>query len=616
MNSLRLKTIAAVLSLFLLVGLTLYFLVSSALKGGFEVVELRDARLNISRIQDAVSAEIENLSLKMGDWSAWDDTYHYIQDRNKTYEKSNLNTSTLSNLKMNYIAFFNENRELVFGRKVDFENAHDEELPAEIVDAIAKDPSLLNFNAPDEKHDGMLMVGGQPALVSAQPIVTSEGKGPIRGMIFVARLVNDFMISKIKKVTHLELTAHLTTENSEELSRALKVLKTPQDYFVENEGADQLIGYTIFNNFSGTPIVALRMKTPREVAKVGSDTLKSLYWYLIGLFSVAGFAIAIFLNRLVKRIISDLAQVASTLVHAAEDVRKSSTAVATSSSEISNQSQTQTASVQRTASSTHQMASMISKTTDNIVASERIYSESRNLIEQSRISVEGVSRAIQSIQESQNEISKQIESDRAEFTRLVSVISKIGEKTQVIHDIVFQTKLLAFNASVEAARAGEAGKGFAVVAEEVGNLANMSGQAAAEIALHLNESIKEVEQIVQTSTTRNSELIVTGEKRLAAGMKAVDESVGLFKQLVGQSVQVSAVASEIANAAKEELSGVSEINRAVTEIEGSLRQNTLAAASSANYANLLKEQSVHLDQAVSQLYGVLEMTRTKTGTQN
>ena len=57
-----------------------------------------------------------------------------------------------------------------------------------------------------------------------------------------------------------------------------------------------------------------------------------------------------------------------------------------------------------------------------------------------------------------------------EIQEIVKVIAEIGNKTKVINDIVFQTKLLSFNASVEAARAGENGKGFAVVAEEVGKL--------------------------------------------------------------------------------------------------------------------------------------------------
>ena len=72
------------------------------------------------------------------------------------------------------------------------------------------------------------------------------------------------------------------------------------------------------------------------------------------------------------------------------------------------------------------------------------------------------------------------------------LISEIGNKTKVINDIVFQTKLLSFNASVEAARAGEHGKGFSVVAEEVGNLAHMSGNSAKEITQLLESSINRV----------------------------------------------------------------------------------------------------------------------------
>ncbi|MBO6149005.1 MAG: methyl-accepting chemotaxis protein [Lachnospiraceae bacterium] len=66
-------------------------------------------------------------------------------------------------------------------------------------------------------------------------------------------------------------------------------------------------------------------------------------------------------------------------------------------------------------------------------------------------------------------------------------VSKINELTENIKSIADQTNLLALNASIEAARAGESGKGFAVVAEEIGNLANQSGETVESISAIVGE---------------------------------------------------------------------------------------------------------------------------------
>lgn len=71
---------------------------------------------------------------------------------------------------------------------------------------------------------------------------------------------------------------------------------------------------------------------------------------------------------------------------------------------------------------------------------------------------------------------------------------KIAEITTIIDSITFQTNILALNASVEAARAGANGKGFAVVATEVRNLAQRSGNAAAEIRQIVQASVSSVER--------------------------------------------------------------------------------------------------------------------------
>lgn len=97
---------------------------------------------------------------------------------------------------------------------------------------------------------------------------------------------------------------------------------------------------------------------------------------------------------------------------------------------------------------------------------------------------------------------REIGASARHFADIVKVIEEIGSKTKVINDIVFQTKILSFNASVEAARAGEHGKGFTVVAEEVGKLAAMSGVAAHEIGELLSGSIQKVDAIVKDTQTK------------------------------------------------------------------------------------------------------------------
>jgi methyl-accepting chemotaxis protein len=65
--------------------------------------------------------------------------------------------------------------------------------------------------------------------------------------------------------------------------------------------------------------------------------------------------------------------------------------------------------------------------------------------------------------------------------RLGRSSTEIGDVVSAITTIAGQINLLALNATIEAARAGEAGRGFAVVANEVKDLANEAGRATEDI---------------------------------------------------------------------------------------------------------------------------------------
>ncbi|HJV62211.1 MAG TPA: methyl-accepting chemotaxis protein, partial [Albitalea sp.] len=128
---------------------------------------------------------------------------------------------------------------------------------------------------------------------------------------------------------------------------------------------------------------------------------------------------------------------------------------------------------------------------------------------------------------------------------------RIQDITQAIDGIAFQSNILALNAAVEAARAGVHGKGFAVVAGEVQALARRSGTAA-----------REIKDLIVSAQAR----IDTGVQQGEAAWQAMDHTAG---QMHGLREQVQA----ICRASDEQLAAVSQVNAAVSSLDGITQQN-------------------------------------------
>lgn len=138
--------------------------------------------------------------------------------------------------------------------------------------------------------------------------------------------------------------------------------------------------------------------------------------------------------------------------------------------------------------------------------------------------------------------------------------------------IVFQTKLLSFNASVEAARAGEHGKGFAVVAEEMGNLAKASGSAAKEIETILTSSVEKTKLQIERVTNELERVAEDTIKAIEVVSKKTVEISSSFAKLTDYSKNTEAKSQEISSATNEQRIGVSEISKSLQNLEASSHQ--------------------------------------------
>lgn len=345
--------------------------------------------------------------------------------------------------------------------------------------------------------------------------------------------------------------------------------------------------------------------------EAASNRSHLLSWLIPVLLAAGGF-ISILLSVILGHVIAkNLSQITELINKASLQVSSAAAQIATSSQDLSQTSTEQASSLEETAASLEEITSMISRSTENAQSTSETSMQSQKKAEEGRVAVDQMMTSMDEITESNNAILAQINESNRQMSDIVKVIQDIGDKTKVINEIVFQTKLLSFNASVEAARAGEHGKGFAVVAEEVGNLAQMSGNAAKEITDMLEGSITKVEEIVRDTQSKVESLVQNGKDKIDSGVTVSKKCAEILSEIVENVSKVSVLSQEISQASREQSLGVSEINKAMSQLDIVTQKNATTSEEAAKSAQELSTQANSLKSSVENLTSVIMGTVQK-----
>ncbi len=321
---------------------------------------------------------------------------------------------------------------------------------------------------------------------------------------------------------------------------------------------------------------------------------------------IAGFLISVLLGTFLARMITaQLSLAINELNKSSPELIKSATDLGSMSSELSSCSTEQAAAVQETASSLEEISAMIKRNSDHTENALASSSESLNSVKKGQGAVSNMIVAMNDINHNNESFSDFMKKNNDELREMVNVITNISEKTKVINDIVFQTKLLSFNASVEAARAGEQGKGFAVVAEEVGNLAQMSGNAANEIKGLLEESIVKVNDIVTNTKSQVEKLVFDGKMKIETGVERAKECDIALSEINENVAKVQSLVSEVSLASTEQSQGIGEVNKAMGQIDEVTNQNSVAAQKVADNASAVMQLSQNVKETSDKLTSLL-----------
>lgn len=355
----------------------------------------------------------------------------------------------------------------------------------------------------------------------------------------------------------------------------------------DKEAIAFLRGEALQSNKEFTADLDALVKSKKEASATISDentkTANAATFLMITLLTAGSLFAAGFAFFIARQISGALSGVSAKLQESSNQVASAAAQVSSASQQLAGTSTEQASAVEETSASLEEMSGMVENTVRYSESGLALVEGVKTASAQGNQSMESLATAMAQVMES----NKRIE-------QLVKVIGEIGEKTEIIDEIVFQTKLLSFNASVEAERAGEHGRGFAVVAQEVGNLAQMSGKAALEISSIVKSSTKEAEEIASEN-----------KARVEKGNEYVHETGEFLKQIEKSAESVLNGSRQILSASKEQAAGIKQITAAMDNINKATQETSATSEESASAGEELNAQAQHLKNFVGDLNTII-----------
>lgn len=223
----------------------------------------------------------------------------------------------------------------------------------------------------------------------------------------------------------------------------------------------------------------------------------------------------------------------------AEGLVQSSEQIGSTSQSLSQAATEQAATVEETSASVEQISAAVAQNSDNSRATDGIASSSAKTAAQGGEAVR----------------------------ETVLAMRQIADKIGLVDEIAYQTNLLALNAAIEAGRAGEHGRGFAVVAAEVRKLAQRSQEASKDIGT------------------------VAGRSVLLA-----ERAGNLLDEMLPGIRKTADLVQEISAASSEQMTGLNQINAAVSQIAQTTQVNASAAEELNATAEEMSNQAIQLQE--------------------
>jgi two-component system NtrC family sensor kinase len=283
--NIRTKVIALIAAIFAILGVAEILVERQVLMPSFAELERSDARTAMRRIQYQLDLTIDRMAVLAADWGNWADTYRFVQDHDLAFIKTNINTVAIKQLSANVVLIVDLDGNIALGTDMDLNSEHPlgldltarKELPADF-------PWRASLRA-GRPARGLLQTNRGVLMLAGAPVLDGFGRGPVRGMVILGRLLDQSVVGSIasQAQTRLAMLSPTPGEPAERLAA----------------GAGTTSVYQSMNDIYGRPIVTLRVDVPREISRRGQVAVTYASICLVAAAVIVLILLVLVLNRMI-----------------------------------------------------------------------------------------------------------------------------------------------------------------------------------------------------------------------------------------------------------------------------------------------------------------------------
>ncbi|HEY0623379.1 CHASE4 domain-containing protein [Sphingomonas sp.] len=281
--SLGAKLVAILTGIALLGAGAVTLLLALVITPGFEQLEQAAVNGHVERTRAALAEYASKVEISVRDYGDWNGSYDYMGSPNRAFEEDSFASSAMTNLGINGMAYVTPRGQVVLARWLDIDSGRDApDMRARMLETIGR----IDFTralAGKNSTSFYVRLGDQIAVLGIALVRRTDGSGPARGYVTMARLLTSKQLSTLLQV-----------------EARLDVSRPVPDAVVTQHGESLAVAVPI-RGAGGAPVASATYQVPRDLSALGRDMLLFAAGGTVLLLLVVMAVLSLMIARLVLR---------------------------------------------------------------------------------------------------------------------------------------------------------------------------------------------------------------------------------------------------------------------------------------------------------------------------